>query len=107
MTSKKPLRIYISGKISGIEEEAFANFERAEKHLLELGYVPVNPMKLTHNHDKSWNSFMREDISAMMTCDGIYLLNNFKHSRGAILEHLNAVYLDFIILHEDDRETNN
>jgi len=46
-------KIYISGKISGIENEAAALFEKAEKELQEKGFETVNPITLNHQHDKS------------------------------------------------------
>jgi Asp-tRNA(Asn)/Glu-tRNA(Gln) amidotransferase A subunit family amidase len=81
------MKIYIAGKITGIDlEEAKANFQVMEEHLTELGHEVVNPMKLPHDHDKSWNSYMKECIAALMGCDSIYLLPNYHQSKGAMLE---------------------
>lgn len=52
-------KIYISGKITGIENEAAALFEKAEKELKEKGFETVNPVTLNHKHDKSWHSYMK------------------------------------------------
>lgn len=46
-------KIYISGKISGIENEAPDLFLKAEKELKEKGFETINPITLNHNHDKS------------------------------------------------------
>jgi|LakMenEpi03Aug12_release.lakeMendotaPanAssembly.Ray.scaffolds.fasta_scaffold558115_2 hypothetical protein len=103
------MKIYISGKISGLTtEEALNNFERAEKYLhenqnsLDSVYVNelVNPMKLEHNHDKTWVEFMKEDISALLTCDAIYLLKNWGDSRGARIERAIALELGIKIIYE-------
>lgn len=75
--------IYISGKISGMEVEAKALFQNAEDKLTALGYEVVNPMKLPHEHDKRWISYMIECLKALKTCDGIYLIDNWNHSKGA------------------------
>ena len=96
---KKP-KIYISGKITGIEDQAPAMFERAEAMLNENGYEAVNPMKLPHQHDKSWHSFMREDIKALCDCDEIYMLENWMDSKGAIIEHTMAIYLGIKVQYE-------
>lgn len=80
-------RIYISGKITGIEEAAAIRFKDAELLLRGLGYDPINPMELRHAHDKSWAAFMREDIKALCDCTHIYMLANWPHSAGAQLEH--------------------
>lgn len=47
-------KVYISGKISGIEQEAAYLFEQAEKKLQAEGLKVINPMKLQHQHNKSW-----------------------------------------------------
>lgn len=97
----KPLtKCYISGKITGIENKANELFEKGcyEAEKLGLGN-PVNPMTLPHDHDKSWINFMKEDVKAMLDCENVYMLNNWKDSKGATIEHdiakslgLNIVY---------------
>ena len=90
--------IYIAGKITGLPiEEARANFEKAEKKLTKQGFKVVNPMKLPHNHDKKWESYMKECITELLKCDSIYLLKNWAMSRGAIMEFEIAMKLDIEI----------
>lgn len=86
-------KIYISGKITGIENEAAALFEKAEKELKVKGFQTVNPVTLNHQHDKSWHSYMKEDVKALCDCDTIYMLSNWTDSKGAIIEHAIAMYL--------------
>lgn len=94
-------KIYISGKISGLTEtEAKLLFENAEKVCIEMGYEPVNPMKLNHNHDKSWEAYMKEDIIALMGCDSIYMLSNWRHSKGAVVEHNLSQELGFEVIYQ-------
>lgn len=78
--------IYISGKITGIEKEAVVLFQKAKKYLEGEGFKVVNPMELPDDHDKSWNSYMKVCLKALNGCDGIYMLNNYKDSKGALLE---------------------
>lgn len=80
------MKIYISGKISGIENKAFEIFERAEEKLKLEGFDVVNPMKINHQHDNSWESYMKEDIKSLCDCDAIYMLNNWSDSKGAKIE---------------------
>lgn len=94
-------KIYVSGKISGIENEAIALFENAEKQLIKQGYKVINPMKLPHNHDKSWQSYMKEDIKALCGCDEIFMLNNWLDSKGAVLEQYIASLLGLKINYEN------
>ncbi len=94
-------KIYISGKITGIEAEAERLFSAAEIKLREMNYDPINPFTLNHDHDKSWNSYMREDIKQLCDCDAIYLLSNWKESKGALIEYEIAVYLGLYVHYEE------
>lgn len=93
-------KIYISGKITGIEVEAIDIFEDAETLLSSKGYKVVNPMKLNHNHDKDWHSYMKVDIKELCDCDEIYMLENWIDSKGAIIEHTIALWLGLNILYQ-------
>lgn len=79
-------KLYISGKITGIEDQAPELFKLAEEEVRKLGFEPVNPMTINHDHDLTWSSYMKEDLKAMMDCDGVYMLNNWKTSKGANIE---------------------
>lgn len=78
--------VYIAGKVSGMEMQARVFFKRAEIKLLLQGHDVINPMELEHDHDKTWQSYMRECISAMMRADALYLLPNWRESKGARIE---------------------
>jgi len=96
-------KIYISGKITGLELcDAERLFNEAESKCIELGFVPVNPIKLNHAHDKTWLSYMKEDIIAMMECDAIFMLSNYKTSKGAMIELELAKELGFSIYFDGD-----
>lgn len=92
--------IYVSGKITGIENEAHELFEQAEFSLKEQGYSVVNPLKLNHNHDKSWHSYMKADVKALCDSDIIYMLSNWTDSKGAIIEHTIAMYLGIEVMYQ-------
>jgi hypothetical protein len=87
-------RIYIAGRITGIEVIASFFFEEAEKELLAQGYEVINPMKLPHQHDKAWESYMKECIRELCTCTEIFMLRGWEESCGAILERGLAQMLD-------------
>jgi hypothetical protein len=88
------MKIYISGKITGLNEhDAFAKFARAEQDLSMFAHDPVNPMKLPHDHDKTWHSYMKEDIRHLCDCEAILMLNNWADSKGAIIENSLAIML--------------
>ena len=96
------MKIYISGKISGLPlEEAQNLFQEAEDHLNESlkAHNPevINPMKIEHNHGQSWEEYMREDIYALLHCDAIFMMKNWEDSRGARLEYAIAKELNLVI----------
>lgn len=96
-------KCYISGKISGIEHQAPELFANAEKEVVLLGFQPVNPMTINHSgHDQSWEGFMKEDIKALMDCDAIYLLRNFRTSKGANIEKILAEELKMEVLYQNE-----
>lgn len=92
-------KIYISGKITGIDNYAEL-FENAENLLKSKGFEVINPVKLNHLHDNTWQSYMKEDIKALMDCDAIYMLNNWHQSKGAIIEKKLAFEVGIQIINE-------
>jgi len=95
------MKIYISGQITGIEDQAPGLFKKAEEYLISQGYDVVNPMELVHGHDKEWLSYMQEDIEAMMTCRTIYMLKNWTNTlSGANIERDLAIALGYNIIYE-------
>lgn len=53
------MRVYISGAISGVKDYE-KKFSKAEKDLKAKGYETINPCTLPHDHDKSYESYMKE-----------------------------------------------
>jgi hypothetical protein len=96
-------RTYISGKISGLDfEEVCKKFGTAEQILKKAGYSPVNPCTLLHDHDKEYWSYILEDLRHLFTCDSIYMLNDWKESKGARIEHAVALELGIDIIYSDE-----
>ena len=94
------IKVYISGKITGIINEAPGLFAKAEKELQAKGFETINPMTLNHDHDKSWHSYMKVDVKALCDCDEIFMLSNWTDSKGAIIEHTIALYLGLKVCYE-------
>jgi hypothetical protein len=94
-------KINISGKITGLSEtQAFTLFEQAEQKVVKMGMNPINPMKLSHNHNKTWVEYMIEDLKEMLKCKSIYMISNWKQSRGARIEYMLAKKLNYTILYD-------
>lgn len=93
------MKTYLSGPITGLPiEQARKNFTDAEARLKSAGMEVVNPMNLPHDHDKSWEAYMKECIIALMGCDAIHLMKDWHKSRGASMEAYLAHALDIQIL---------
>ena len=96
----KKKKIYLSGKITGLEQlEYELIFDLAEIIAIEEGFEPVNPVKLNHNHDKTWASYMKHDIKAMMDCDAILMIPNWSNSKGATTELELAYKLEMEVIY--------
>ena len=87
------MKIYISGPISGTKDHK-GRFKVAADEIREKGHEPVNPcdMDLILNPaTTSWHQFMLADIGLLRACDAMVQLDGWESSRGAKLEHAEAV----------------
>jgi hypothetical protein len=75
-------KIYISGKITG-DDNYRVKFLKAKDRLFEAGYFPFNPAVL---EEMQWKKAMRVVVKAMLDCEGVALLPDWKDSRGAKIE---------------------
>jgi hypothetical protein len=83
----RPLRIYVSGPMTGLPHNNVPAFMAAGLQLAGFGLMPINPAALDHSgHDQKWASFMRVDIKALMDCDGVAMLPGWERSKGARIE---------------------
>lgn len=94
-------KIYIAGKIGDLPEAEYkANFEKAKQEVRSMGFEPVSPVDLPHNHGRTWNEYMREDLIAMLGCEYVYCLRNWRKSPGAIVEINTALSVGINIIHQ-------
>ncbi len=95
-------KCYIAGKIGDLPEAEYkANFENAKKEVEALGFVPVSPVDLPHEHDRTWSNYMREDLIEMLKCDSVYALRNWRISPGAVIEINTALSVGINIIHQN------
>lgn len=93
----KKEKVYLSGKISGLpREEYMTRFANAEQELIKQGYKVLNPTKLLPSRHLwvyrlvGYKLTLLYDLWHLMKCDGIYMLDGWEHSNGAMLEKATA-----------------
>ena len=92
-------KIYISGKITN-NANYKADFEAAGLALKIAGFQPVNPAEEQLPDGAKWAEYMRHDIKLLCDCDAIYMLNGWRESAGAKIEHKLARDLGIEIIYE-------
>lgn len=82
------MRIYVSGKISGLPfDEVRERFADATELLDEIGFESVNPLEKGLPQDAPWEKHMVKDIELLLSCDAIYMMDNWTDSVGAGIEY--------------------
>lgn len=94
------MKIYIAGRITG-NENAEEEFRSAELWLLELGHVPLNPMK---NIGFDYKEYIDMGLMELSKCDAIFLLNEWEDSQGAVLEYNYACTVGILLLYQSVEE---
>lgn len=98
--------IYISGRITGNKDYP-ANFERGKAKLLQMGYREyqiVSPTEIKpYQGVQEWKSFMIADIMYLVRCKEIFMLKDWKKSKGARIERKIAKMLGLGIRYESHR----
>jgi hypothetical protein len=93
------MKVYISGKIGDLPMDfVIAKFASKQMYLEQKGYEVVNPVNLPHDHDKSWHSYMIEDLQAMKDCTHICMLPCHIDSPGALIEKAFATRMGLIFI---------
>lgn len=98
---KLKMTVYISGKVSGDSNfrEKFAIAEKAlkGKHPV-LKIKTVNPVK-GEKEGKSWEYYLKKDIKKLLKCNAIYLLPDWRESKGALFEKEIAEKLGYTVIY--------
>lgn len=94
-------KIYICGKITDmVWGTARAKFKQVEEMLKDRGYAVVNPIELC-SPETDWQRCMRKDIRELVTCDAIYVMDNWQDSKGARIEVAVAKELNLEFIFEN------
>jgi hypothetical protein len=103
--------IYVSGAITPTKENPHIKTNIRLLHLASIrlftaGFSVYCPA-VAWFHDpgmygEAWQAIMEMDFVILKRCDGIYMVHNWKDSRGAVLEHDYACGLKLPVVHELD-----
>ena len=82
------MKIYISGKVSGLKkEDVIRRFGNAESLLTEIGFDVVNPLKNGLDFNAPWDEHMVRDIKLLFSCDAVFMMDGWLDSTGAQIEY--------------------
>ncbi|MCM1168816.1 MAG: DUF4406 domain-containing protein [Bacteroides sp.] len=99
----RDLRIYISGKVTGMPLESVrGKFAVAKAFLESIGFEAVNPMESGLPADAPWEQHMVKDFEMLLSCDAIYMMSDWVESKGASIEHDIAKRLDIKMFFEEE-----
>ena len=98
-------RIYISGPISGHDIDVRRkSFKEIQEHLEAQGYEVVNPMENGLPAEATPREHMKRDIELLMTCDFIYMMRRWTHSKGCKVEFDVATAIGLPVFFEESGE---
>lgn len=97
--------IYISGKITGDDnyKKKFEAAHRTLRRFFDGGVLVVNPAQLDLGPEATWKDYMKECIRMLCQCDTIYMLPDWKKSKGARFERKVAKKLGIKVMYERRR----
>lgn len=77
-------KLYLSGPMSGLPECNYPAFNQYAADLADVGYQVVNPAARAIG--SSYRAIMKEDLIAVMYCQGVAVMEGWWNSRGANVE---------------------
>lgn len=102
------MKVYISGKITGLNfEQTRAKFQASSDLIESIGMIPVNPMENGLPDNATWEQHMLRDIEMLMGCQAIFMLDDWMDSRGARIEKFIAEQRNMLIFFESNIQKEN
>jgi len=83
--------VYLSGQMTGLENNNFDAFHEAARFLRNLGYVVISPAETAGGEDqlpREW--FFRFDFAVINIVDAVVVLPSWENSAGAKSEVVHA-----------------
>lgn len=68
-------------------DDVKVRFADAKAFLDEIGFEAVNPLEKGLPDDAPWERHMVKDIELLLSCDAIYMMDNWMDSTGAGIEY--------------------
>lgn len=100
------MKIYIAGKISGLERKAVEEkFENAKKTLSLKGYQVFIPTILPFYDEVSHEDYLHICYSIIDVCDAVFMLKDWQESEGAKKELQYAYNHNKKILYEEEKNS--
>jgi hypothetical protein len=100
--NEPPQRIYVCGQVTGLEPIwVHAKFEAASLCVQSMGHHAINPVTLVGNPEAEWKEAMAICLQALLTCQGIYIQDDWRSSKGAQVEIMLAHAMDLMFLFEN------
>jgi hypothetical protein len=91
------MKVYISGPMTGHHGLNGNAFEKAEREIIDAGQIAVNPHTISDDVNAkcselgtvpTYEDYMHADLKALLDgCTTIYMLDGWRGSRGACMEH--------------------
>lgn len=98
------MKVYISLPITGHDiEEVEASCIYAKAVLEKKGHTPVSPLDVSDNPDADYAEHMGNDIEALLECDAVLFMENWRISKGCRLENAAAEIYDKQVFYSLDR----
>lgn len=97
------MKVYISGKMTGLPDLGRRHFALTTQTLQECGNIVLNPGVLPAGLERG--DYMPICLAMIDAADTIYMLHNYEDSEGAKLELAYALYRGKRVVYETDAES--
>lgn len=96
---KEPIRVFLSGPMTGIKDYNFPLFNHIAEVLRKCGYEVVNPVDICKKYKKErilsdkavFDAMIAEQQESEQTCNALVLLPGWENSKGVRLELKTAI----------------
>ena len=103
MKAEKHMKVYIAGKITGLEKPDFLKkFYDSSKALRDQGHLTMSPATLALNEGFSHADYLHVCFAMIDVCDAVFVQKDWRDSPGAIMEVGCAKMEKKLIVYEDE-----